>query len=466
MPLAEDLATLGQQLQAALLKLYQPQAGGLSSLGFIPGGVPVALEDGIVQPESPGSTQEVVNVLQLGEWLRAAGVDAAVQIDIDAASVLGSPVGADSSLSEYCRLIARFAKPLEPVSTPAGERVAEEISTALGFVGESGTVPLTTVPLDWPLAGSTAWNVFQSQQSTNTQTTVVGSAPPATPTPATPAPVAPLWQLRQLPVERALLNAAQTEPLTTPPAAAQTGTSASPMAAPPTAVDHALLGLDPPARRRLDIETRVVPPLPSRPLARTAVATQLAAAPALSLLQVNAQLFAAAPVVSAPVVSSSDQSVSVTLSVEHTLAAVNRSPWWQGALIADPGWYIPGLARGSYVGESPEPEKAPYALPVAIVLARNLSLSGTWSSEDAASLVASELVFGPFALKGASVSSSEQLTTISVPGMSLIALFGEPLPVLPPSNPPAVEASEAAPSQSSAVEASNPVQASTTGGTP
>lgn len=388
MSLTDSFATLGQQFQQALLSIYQPQVGGQTSLIFVPGGVPVATSDGLTEPGPSG--QLTVNPAQLTSWLETVA-DSPLQIDVPDATLLGATVTLES-MGAILQTITQFAVPYADPGTPEATRVAEEISSAAAAMGP-GVLPLSTVPSDWPLPGSTDWNTFDSQQSTQT-----GTQPPAggvQPLP-TPLPYPRIWQLRELPL-----------PSVTAPVAALAATG----------------------------QARVDVPAPDL-TAGSAVAIEPASnAQAGPPYLAVARAFSSGLVFRLPVITS-EQTVSVTITVEHTMATVTRSPWWPGSLIADPGWYVPGIGRGWYVGEPADPVNQPYALPVAIVLARNLLISGTWSSDDAASLVSNGVTFGPFGLGAAEMTSTSQVTTISVPDVSLIAMFCEPLPVLPPNDPP------------------------------
>ena len=384
MSLIDSFSALGQQLQQALLKIYQPQVGGQTSLIFVPGGVPVSTSGGLIEPGPSG--QLMVNPAQLTSWLESVA-DAPIQIDIPNGALLGTTVTL-TTMSEISREIAQFAVPYADPGTPGGERVAQEISSAAALAGP-GVLPLSTVPPDWALPDSTAWNTFDSQQSTETTT----QAPAGGTAPGAPVPAPRIWQLRELPA----------------PAAA------------PLITQSQVQGT---------FQAKVMTPAAS-------LAASTAVLRAEPQYLVTARAFASATLVSQAAATSSEQTTSVTMSVDHTVAVVDRSPWWQGELIADPGWYVPDIQRGWYVGEPAEPVNEPYALPVAIILARNLSISGTWSSADAGSLVDSGVVFGPFGLGAAQVTTTSQLTTISVPGISLIAMFCAALPVLPPNDPPA-----------------------------
>src|ERR1700690_3465376 len=77
--LIDSFSALGQQLQQALLKIYQPQVGGQTSLIFVPGGVPVSTSGGLIEPGPSG--QLMVNPAQLTSWLESVA-DAPIQIDI------------------------------------------------------------------------------------------------------------------------------------------------------------------------------------------------------------------------------------------------------------------------------------------------------------------------------------------------------------------------------------------------
>ena len=89
------------------------------------------------------------------------------------------------------------AVPYADPGTPGGERVAQEISSAAALAGP-GVLPLSTVPPDWALPDSTAWNTFDSQQSTETTT----QAPAGGTAPVAPVPAPRIWQLRELPAHR------------------------------------------------------------------------------------------------------------------------------------------------------------------------------------------------------------------------------------------------------------------------
>jgi hypothetical protein len=398
MSLADTFSMLGQQFQQAILNLYQPQAGGLSNLVFVPGGVPVSTDD-LVQ--SDGSGNPVVNPAQLSTWLEAV-VDSPLQINIADASLLGTTVTLES-VSSIVKSIVQFAVPSSSGDS-AADRVAQEISAAGANVG-SGVLPLSTEPSDWALSTSTGWTQFESTQVTESEVQNSGTAhlPPK------------LWQLVLLPSVRANLATA------TP--AAPSSTAASPNTqtlAPQQATSTHLLAQE-------ERNGALILPEKTMPV----------------YLPIAAQ-FADAPIMRPPS-TTTQQSTSVTMSVEHTLAIVDRTPWWPETLIADPEWYIPGLPRGTYVGVPSDPANSPFALPVAIVLARNVSLQGTWTAADATSLITSGVSFGPFGLNSAQVTSSNEVTTVSIPGISLIALWCEPLPVLPPTDASTIAAASAPP---------------------
>ena len=400
MSLADTFSMLGQQFQQAILTLYQPQAGGLSSLVFVPGGVPVSSDD-LVQPD--GSGNPVVNPAQLSIWLEAV-VDSPLQLDIADASLLGTTVTLES-VSSIVKSIVQFAAP-SSTGDSAGNRVAQEISAASANVG-SGVLPLSTEPADWALPTSTGWSQFQSTQVTESEVQNSGTAhlPPK------------LWQLVLLPSVRAT-TATETLTAASPSMPAAPPNTQTP--APPQATSTHLFA-------REERNGATVLPEKMMPV----------------YLPIAAQ-FADAPIMR-PLNTTTQQSTSVTMSVEHTLAIVDRTPWWPETLIADPEWYIPGLPRGTFVGVPSDPANSPFALPVAIVLARNVSLQGTWTAADATSLITSGVSFGPFGLNSAQVTSSDEVTTVSIPGISLIALWCEPLPVLPPTDASTIAAASAPP---------------------
>ncbi|HLI06207.1 MAG TPA: peptidoglycan-binding domain-containing protein [Ktedonobacteraceae bacterium] len=138
------------------------------------------------------------------------------------------------------------------------------------------------------------------------------------------------------------------------------------------------------------------------------------------------------------------QAERLSVSFEYCLVTLSRS-WWNELFVATKGWYIPtygagdlaaGLADGSG-GQCP-------AVPTALFLVRNVSISGSWSDQDRVA-IPNAASFGPISLIGRSIDSS---LTISIPGMQIIGWMASILPVLPPASDPNLSALELSTSES------------------
>jgi hypothetical protein len=147
-----------------------------------------------------------------------------------------------------------------------------------------------------------------------------------------------------------------------------------------------------------------------------------------------------------------DQSPSVDASTtlnselhvhfEHSLVTITRAlsgkRWWHAEFVRDDGWYIPGMRRGELIPDPPAPDMA-YCLPRALLLIRNLEITGTWTAEARSALSSEVPSFGPFLLRPSSQesdASAVQTTTILGAGTQVIGVFATPLPALPPQDDP------------------------------
>jgi hypothetical protein len=128
--------------------------------------------------------------------------------------------------------------------------------------------------------------------------------------------------------------------------------------------------------------------------------------------------------------STTDQ--TVTLSLSHTVVTVDRNAWWNDNLVRDPTWYIPGLSQGAWVAAPVADGSVVVGLPVALLLVRSLTVTGTFTDQDISELRAGNAGLGPFSLQQATSSTVDGTTTISADGTQLIGMFCAPLPMLPP----------------------------------
>ncbi len=373
------LSTLGSNLAQALQTAYgagQPN----STLAFLPGSLPVT--DALVQ-------NGIVNATQMITWL-ATTFDSPFVRAISGDVVLSRDLS-HGSASQIYTLAVNGARPMGAASDPAWSRLAAEIASARADMGpDAGSRTLTCSPADWPLNGpsqASYWTPFDHKPGAN------DTAPGA----ATPSPVQPaLWQLRSLAVAEDAVPAAAA-----PSAAAATGPAPFPGHEPLHAAEAV-------------------------PAAAPGHATLLSPQMLLALCPVNNVTSAAAP--------------SISVHLEH--ACINLAytagglVWWNGAFLADPGWCLPGMARGGLLPAPGSPVPAVYALPVAFVLLRNVSVTGVWTSEAQTALDSPVVSIGPIALSGstAAVSADGVTVTYSRPAMQVVALFSTNLPVLPPND--------------------------------
>ena len=108
--------------------------------------------------------------------------------------------------------------------------------------------------------------------------------------------------------------------------------------------------------------------------------------------------------------------------------ALNRSSWWNGLLVANTGWYLPGYRAGDLApGSLTETGGICGGLPTAMVLIRDLTIRGSWTSADQSAL-AQASTFGPFSLLGRTISPD---LTVQVAGIQIIGWVVTELPQLP-----------------------------------
>jgi hypothetical protein len=385
MSIADQIADLGSQFEAAILNAYTSiPTGGLEAfsgqplLAFLPGDIPVPVDTFV---QSTGTGPPAVNPLLVSMWLKsdAAGADTPLLIQTNQTTVVTGPPGGFTTMSEVYFDLLSFAQPLAAVGSPEANIIAQELIWARETLPQSpDLMTLVTQPSDWALPSSNYWTEFS-------YTTTPPTQPPGTPvSPPIFVPPSNIWRLRSV--------------------------------VPPTSRP----GNHPVLHPMATVASAAARPAP-------AVTAPIAASihPDF-LIDLNA-VTAAAPAVTAP---------ATQVSIEHTLISIDRSSWWQNDWLVDPGWYVPGEPRGTAVSPTSSAEQT-WAIPMAMVLVQNLVLTGSWSASDASQLTSNGVMFGPFHLGGAAVSTNANETlSITVAGPSLVAFFCQPLVVLPPSDPP------------------------------
>jgi hypothetical protein len=126
----------------------------------------------------------------------------------------------------------------------------------------------------------------------------------------------------------------------------------------------------------------------------------------------------------------------LAVTITRRLAGVR---WWHPELLAEPSWYVPGMAQGALVPADDDPDRA-WCLPTTLLLVRNVSLTGTWSQEAAGTMDTAVHYVGPFLMGPAqhveTASGEVQQSTMVGSGIQVIGELCTPLPPLPPTGDP------------------------------
>jgi hypothetical protein len=450
----DQITAVGETLTAALIDAYGATVPN-SSLVFLPS---ISVPNDLIQ-------NGVINPTQVQTFL-AVHVDAPVVMSPSGREVHGIDLS-HGKASQIYKSAVSYALPVGNPSEDNWKRVSELIKDAKASFG-AGDVPNPVVcePDDWFLpANSAYWNTFDSAQ---TRTTVTQ---PQSSLPLTLRPQ--FWMVGTREIEPASIIPSPTK--ASPPQPATTGTVISRSDRPGLKVDgsayerrpanlivgQSLTLSQPTMRQSPQVLTELAPH-------RLDVGTTNAKLTTIQPLQIWFH-----PIDPIPVFKPGSSS-TITLHLEHqyvTLAYLAAGvSWWDGVFLADQGWYIPGLPRGALLplpsgNATAADDGLVYGMPVAMVIVRNLRISGHWSDEAKAALNSPGGVLGPFSLHGATQNiESDGSVTYSHDGMQVVAMFCSKLPVLPPvDTPPSLNATPAdsstVPATSSAAgTASNPDQ--------
>jgi hypothetical protein len=145
------------------------------------------------------------------------------------------------------------------------------------------------------------------------------------------------------------------------------------------------------------------------------------------------------------------------MSFDYCVVQLTR-PWLSGDFLATPGWYVPGMAEGSY-SSGPEPvvsalagstsapagtsssatqqQPATYGpltfIPTAFVAIKNLVMNAS-AIDGGATSTGPVSAFGPFSL----VNATGAANALTAPGIQVIGWICEAQPQLPPATDPAL----------------------------
>lgn len=139
------------------------------------------------------------------------------------------------------------------------------------------------------------------------------------------------------------------------------------------------------------------------------------------------------------------ESQALTLSLEYCFVQISRDAWWNEVLVRMPGWCAPGLRAGDLV-PGRQGTGLPVGVPIAMVVTRNVRVSGRWSEADRAA-AASHTSFGPWEMSQSKMSfdKSQETATLEIPDTQVVAVVCSLLPSLPPADDPALVASKLPP---------------------
>ena len=132
------------------------------------------------------------------------------------------------------------------------------------------------------------------------------------------------------------------------------------------------------------------------------------------------------------------ETTEVSLTFEYCLVSFSRT-WMSPTFLSSRGWFVPGFAAGEIsTGSAGGPESEDVlleALPTAALVVRNLRITADFSREDT-SVLRDAASFGPFSL--IERDTKDISSSITCPGMQIVAWICEPLPKLPPASDPAL----------------------------
>lgn len=414
-------SAFGQQVLDRLVEIYAGGGPGFA-LAVLPG---QAVDNDLVQ-------NGVVNPLVVSEWLRAE-YDYPLLLRLSDCTPIPAAIGSGITASSLYAAIAGYGRPAGADGSESAARVRDLLNLARKDLGPNPeALPLSVEPDDWAApSGAAHWQSFD---------TTIAETPSDAPAAGqgTSGVVANplLWRLRGqveegvaaaprdtmlgLNADRASALRVAMESVTEESPGGDPGTAAALL--PPevaTAQEHAALS---------NSAVRLMPSL--RPRMITAVGAEAVVddVPAPE-----------------PPTSATDPGSDLHVHFEHCLVRIVRRiggrSWWHGELIADAGWYLPGMRRGQLVPSPPEDGTA-HCLPQALLLVRDVRITGQWTDGARAALGTSMPAFGPFLLRSDAAASVggdgtvARTTTVLGLGTQVIGVLGTPLPALPPTDDP------------------------------
>ncbi len=460
----DQLTQLGQQVLDAIAASYTPTDDTSLALALYPG---QSLDSDILQGG-------VTNQLRLSNWL-GNQYDYPLWLKLaDGTPLVTSAMTGVTAKSAYATM-AQWCEPGVAADSPEFPRISALIAQARRDLGgDPETLPFSCEPGDFGEDTCSGWQVFDTVITAHTDQS---SQPPPGPPPRRILVNPELWKLRtvsddvlsELPARQMVAEQSRSLSAELPALSrvlavdriSAVQVTAAPPITPPTimammdvapvanmaianvdrlGVDRlgvGQLGVDQTGRGRIAVVRRptdpVLEPLPAPP--------QLTPDGELArqLVHVNLEDLVTQPAVSTATTSDS----SLHVHFEHILLTITRqlagTPWWHPELLAEPCWFVPGMKSGAMVPLSADPAYA-HCLPLSLLLVRNVSLTGTWSTEARSAMNSGVHFFGPFLMAPTTQttdSDSTEQTTVLGLGVQVIGELGGPLPALPPMDDPA-----------------------------
>jgi hypothetical protein len=128
----------------------------------------------------------------------------------------------------------------------------------------------------------------------------------------------------------------------------------------------------------------------------------------------------------------------LTATFQFLRVSIQRR-WLDTTLFHLPGWLLGGISPGMFSNGSIEGNTGIFPLlPVEFVAVKQIRISGTWSEGDkqaasAALTAGSSASFGPFTLtQGDAVHGAFDGSSLTIPGIHILAWLCTPVPFLPP----------------------------------
>lgn len=475
----DQLLALGQQILDTLTAAYVPAGDNQHALALFPG---QAVPDEIVQADQ-------TNPLQLSEWLGAL-YDFPLDLKAAAGTTIVTTVQSGVTLRSAYSIAARNAVAAVAVGDPSLPRIEALIADARQDVadGSEAQLPFGCVPEGFAETDSTGWQTFDTVISAHADDTTVTVDPTARPDPM-------LWRLHAIPEtlsaelakrvvfhQQRLAVSAETPALSLDAVRVATRQ----MVLPPPRDDTPSVAVPNLGQASMEISKVAAAPTfaqSSASLVSSAfTATSFAATPTslrateilrkpfgadtyflstdtdtntnqpagtlypayrpefvTPLVNVDRDDLATAPTTTS--MTAADSSLHVhfehlVVTITHSRAGVD---WWHPELLAESQWYVPGMGAGQLVAASSTPDSI-RCRPLSLLLVRNLSLTGTWSTS-ASELMSGVHYVGPFLMQigGGSTAATSQATSIGGVGVQVIGVIGGPIPPLPPSGDPATD---------------------------